>query len=37
MHGDGRPLLGRKLNGKSKRELADLGLDVTTPAAEGEA
>lgn len=25
-HSDGRPLLGRKLGGKSKRELADLGL-----------
>jgi hypothetical protein len=26
VHSDGRPLLGRKLSGKSKRELADLGL-----------
>jgi uncharacterized membrane protein YeiH len=28
IHGDGRPLLGRKLEGKSQRELADLGLTV---------
>ena len=27
-HSDGRPLLGRKLRGKSKRELRDLGLVV---------
>jgi uncharacterized membrane protein YeiH len=27
-HGDGRPLLGRKLKGKSERELRDLGLLV---------
>jgi uncharacterized membrane protein YeiH len=27
-HSDGRPLLGRKLQGKSKRELRDLGLTV---------
>jgi uncharacterized membrane protein YeiH len=27
-HSDGRPLLGRKLKGKSKRELRDLGLLV---------
>jgi len=27
-HGDGRPLLGRKLAGKSQRELQDLGLTV---------
>jgi uncharacterized membrane protein YeiH len=27
-HSDGRPLLGRKLKGKSKRELRDLGLVV---------
>jgi hypothetical protein len=26
IHRDGRPLLGRKLAGKSRRELADLGL-----------
>jgi hypothetical protein len=28
IHGDGRPMLGRKLTGKSKRELRDLGLVV---------
>lgn len=28
MHGEGRPLLGRKLAGKSHRELHDLGLTV---------
>lgn len=28
IHSDGRPLLGRKLQGKSKRELRDLGLLV---------
>ena len=27
-HGDGRPLLGRKIAGKSRRELHDLGLTV---------
>jgi uncharacterized membrane protein YeiH len=27
IHGEGRPLLGRKLAGKSQRELRDLGLD----------
>jgi uncharacterized membrane protein YeiH len=27
-HDDGRPLLGRKIAGKSKRELRDLGLEV---------
>ena len=27
-HSDGRPLLGRKLKGKSQRELRDLGLLV---------
>ena len=27
-HSDGRPLLGRKLAGKSQRELQDLGLTV---------
>jgi hypothetical protein len=27
-HGDGRPLLGRKIAGKSQRELRDLGLLV---------
>jgi hypothetical protein len=31
-HGEGRPLLGRKLAGKSKRELTDLGLSVGDPA-----
>jgi len=28
VHGDGRPLLGRKLAGKSEREMRDLDLDV---------
>jgi uncharacterized membrane protein YeiH len=28
-HGDGRPLLGRKIAGKSQRELHDLGLTVS--------
>jgi uncharacterized membrane protein YeiH len=28
VHGEGRPLLGRKLHGKSQRELRDLGLHV---------
>jgi uncharacterized membrane protein YeiH len=32
-HSDGRPLLGRKLAGKSQRELQDLGLVVEKPAA----
>jgi uncharacterized membrane protein YeiH len=32
-HSDGRPLLGRKLAGKSQRELQDLGLAVEKPAA----
>jgi hypothetical protein len=31
VHGDGRPLLGRKIAGKSQRELRDLGLVVETP------
>lgn len=31
-HSDGRPLLGRKLAGKSVRELRDLGLLVDAPA-----
>ncbi len=31
-HSDGRPLLGRKLAGKSERELRDLGLVVTGSA-----
>lgn len=29
-HGDGRPMLGRKIAGKSQRELRDLGLLVET-------
>ena len=28
LHSDGRPMLGRKLKGKSQRELRDLGLAV---------
>ncbi len=28
IHNDGRPMLGRKLKGKSRRELRDLGLVV---------
>jgi uncharacterized membrane protein YeiH len=32
IHSDGRPLLGRKLKGKSQRELRDLGLLVDQPA-----
>src|SRR5262245_32142725 len=32
-HSDGRPLLGRKLHGKSERELRDLGLLVDAPKA----
>src|SRR5262249_36220505 len=39
VHGEGRPLLGRKLAGKSQREMHDLGLVVpdesSTPAASG--
>ncbi len=31
-HSDGRPLLGRKLKGKSVREMKDLGLYVDQPA-----
>ena len=27
-HDDGRPMLGRKLKGKSEREMRDLGLTV---------
>ena len=34
VHGEGRPLLGRKLAGKSQRELHDLGLAVDGGAAE---
>jgi hypothetical protein len=37
-HDDGRPLLGRKIAGKSERELTDLGLTVANgggqPAAD---
>jgi uncharacterized membrane protein YeiH len=33
-HSDGRPLLGRKLQGKSEREMRDLGLSVAPAAAE---
>jgi hypothetical protein len=32
IHSDGRPLLGRKLAGKSQRELRDIGLVVDDPA-----
>ena len=32
-HSDGRPLLGRKIAGKSQRELRDLGLVVDQPSA----
>ena len=35
MHDDGRPLLGRKLKGKSKRELQELGLDVEAQPSTG--
>ena len=35
-HSDGRPLLGRKIAGKSKRELKDLGLVVENPAPGAE-
>ena len=34
-HDDGRPLLGRKIRGKSRRELRDLGLLVENPGPEG--
>jgi uncharacterized membrane protein YeiH len=34
IHSDGRPLLGRKLAGKSQREMHDLGLTVEQPVAE---
>jgi hypothetical protein len=33
IHGEHRPLLGRKLHGKSNQELRDLGLDVDEPSA----
>jgi uncharacterized membrane protein YeiH len=36
-HSDGRPLLGRKLAGKSQRELHDLGLLVDTDQARTDA
>ena len=35
MHDDGRPLLGRKLKGKSKREMNYLGLTVDKDGGEG--
>ena len=31
LHDDGRPLLGRKIKGKSQRELHDLGLIPAAP------
>lgn len=31
LHDDGRPMLGRKLKGKSVREMATLGLPVSQP------
>jgi hypothetical protein len=35
-HSDGRPLLGRKLRGKSAREMKDLGLAMNdSPGQEG--
>jgi uncharacterized membrane protein YeiH len=34
-HSDGRPLLGRKIAGKSKRELRDIGLEVQEPPRAG--
>jgi uncharacterized membrane protein YeiH len=37
IHSDGRPLLGRKLAGKSQRELRDLGLAVEAPAPGNDA
>jgi len=36
IHNDGRPMLGRKLKGKSQRELRDLGLIVEPDAHAGE-
>jgi uncharacterized membrane protein YeiH len=36
-HDDGRPLLGRKIAGKSERELKDLGLSVEQPSSGGGA
>jgi len=35
LHNDGRPMLGRKLKGKSQRELRDLGLVVEPAPSEG--
>jgi hypothetical protein len=35
LHSDGRPLLGRKLSGKSQREARDLGLTVEPDGATG--
>lgn len=35
-HSDGRPMLGRKLKGKSKRELRDLGLLVEDGGEAGD-
>jgi len=32
LHDDGRPMLGRKLKGKSQREMAMLGLSMSPPA-----
>jgi uncharacterized membrane protein YeiH len=37
IHSDGRPLLGRKLAGKSQRELRDLGLEIDPDNAEADA
>ncbi len=37
IHSDGRPLLGRKLAGKSQRELHDLGLTVDESVTTGDA
>lgn len=34
-HSDGRPLLGRKLQGKSQRELRDLGLSIDDARGDG--
>jgi hypothetical protein len=36
LHSDGRPHLGRKLTGKSKRELRDLGLVVNESDRDGQ-
>jgi hypothetical protein len=35
-HSDGRPLLGRKIAGKSQRELRDLGLVIEKPASSAQ-